>query len=184
MEKLSYGTIEIDFDTLPSASQRALAQRGLTHFLGNEQASKLAAWSKAEGQANSEDKATVLAWKEANSAAVTSKMGELVAEANAALLAGTVGVRTSGPRVEPIDAVKTRLAKDEVLTILRNAKIAIPKKDEAVQFADGRTKSLAQMVTDRLAHAEHGPRITKAAEKILRDKAKAAEALGDGVADL
>lgn len=190
MDKITYGSVEIDFDTLPASSQLALASRGVTHFLGNEQASKLAAWIKAEGQANTEDKAAAAAWKEANATAVSVKMDGLVAEAVAKLLAGTVGARAvGGVRVTPIEALKRQIAKREVTAILANNKLAFPKgarKDKEGNDVPAQVVQLGadsftgdQLIERRLANPTEGPRIQKEAEKALRDAEKKNAALTD-----
>lgn len=182
MEKLTYGTdVEVDFSSLPDASQHALAQRGFTHLLGNEIASKVHAWAGQEGQANSDDKAAVKTWKEANAKAVTDKSTALVADMLKALTDGTVGARVGGPRLAPLDTIRRRIAKEQVVTILAGNGIKTPKKDETIKFPDGREVTLESLIDDRLVKVladgrDIGAEITKAAEKELAQKAKALEA--------
>ncbi len=187
MDKITYGTVEVDFDALPDTSKAAIVSRGVTHFLGNEQASKLAAWVKGDTQANSDDRDVCKAWKEANAEAVTAKEAALVGEAVAALLAGTVGVRVSGPRVTPLDSKRRSLARVEVLGILAGAGVKAPKKDEQVKLGEN-TFTMDQLIQRRLDHADHGPRITKEAEKAIAAEAKKLEGLKAGaetaIADL
>ncbi len=173
MTKITYGDFEIDFSTLPEASTSAILSRGLTHFLGNEQASKVHSWAMGETQANSDDRDVVKAWKLANADAVKAKTVELVDAAIKTLSEGTIGTRTSaGPKVEPIDKAKRAIAKTEVLKVLADNKIKAPKKDEKVRFANGTEKSLDEMIASRLAHETHGPRIAAEAEKALKAQAK------------
>jgi len=176
MSTITYGNYSVDTTTLPEASVSALLSRGLTHFLGNEQASKLASWVKGEGQANSDDKATCTAWKEANAQAVSDKMAELVKSGIAALTEGTIGTRASaGPRVSPLDTMVRSIAKKEVLGILATHSIKAPKKDEKVRFANGTEKSLDEMIATRIE--KEGERITKEAEKAIREATKKAETI-------
>ena len=179
MDKLSYGTTEVDFDALPAASQRALAQRGLTHVLGNEVASKVHAWAQGEGQANSKDRAEVAAWKEANAAAIDAKTSEYVVDALAALTAGTLGDRVGGPRLTPIETIKRRIAKVDIETILRTNKLKVPKGDETVTMK-GEEFTMAQLIDRRLAHDVLGPEIVKKAEKELAAQKKAQDAIKAG----
>lgn len=181
--ELSYGdTIKVDFATLPEASQTALAQRGFTHVLGNEVASRIHSWAMGEGQAGSDDKAVVKAWKESNAAAITSKTSELVADALAALNAGTLGNRVSGPRLTPVETIARNMAKKEVEDILRANKIAIPKttgKGDArvegkIKTADGEF-TLGELVSRRLE--KFGDRINAAAAKEAAKRAKEAAAV-------
>lgn len=191
---VEYGSHKIDFATLPATSQIALVSRGLTHFLGNEQASKLQAWAiKESGADKIEDaaqaKSTVKDWKsdEVNAEKVEAKMAELQTEAMAALMAGTVGVRISGPRATPLDSKRRQLARVEVLGVLSGAGVKVPKKDEQIKLGEN-LFTLDELIARRLAHAEHGPRITKEAEKAIAAEAKKLEGLKAGaetaIADL
>src|SRR5665213_1092378 len=141
MNVITYGEHTIDPTKLPVESINALLRRGVSHFLGNEQASKLTAWVESvtkDGGAVPDDSAKA------------AKKTELIKAAIEALASGTVGTRVSGPRVEPIEATRNAIAKKEVLDILRAANIKVPKGEEAVRFADGTQKTLAQMVATRL----------------------------------
>src|SRR5665213_2926780 len=166
MDKVTYGTHEIDVDALPEASKAALIRRGISHFLGNEQASKVSAWIES---ATKEAEGT-----EPTAEAKAAKKAEFVKSAIEALVAGTIGTRVSGPRVEPIEAIRNSIARKEVTDILRAAGIKVPKGDEGVKFADGTVKTLAQMITTRLD--KFGDRIEKEAAKKLADDARRVKA--------
>jgi hypothetical protein len=170
MTKLTYGNHEIDTDKLPAQSIEALLRRGLSHYLGNEQASRLAGWANSQTEANTPP----------TDEAKAEKKAEFVTSALEALLAGTVGTRVSGPRVEPLEAAKLSIAKQEVTTVLRNAGIKPPKGEEAVVFADGTKKTLAQMVATRLER--YGERIEKEAQARLRDVARKQKAAAEQAA--
>jgi len=45
---ITYGTRTLDFNTLPPASLVAMVRRGVSHFFGNEMASKVAAYFNPE----------------------------------------------------------------------------------------------------------------------------------------
>lgn len=192
MEKLVYGDTSLDFDALSDASRFALAQRGLTHVLGNEIASKVHSWAGQAGQANSDDKATIKAWKDANVAAITSKTAELVADTIKALNDGTLGARVGGPRLTPIDTLRRQIAKGQIETILRANKIKVPTKDDTVKMPDGEF-TMTQLVERRLAMQvkdasgavirDIGAEITKEAEKELALRAKKQAALVAGAAE-
>ena len=165
MNVITYGEHTIDPTKLPVESINALLRRGVSHFLGNEQASKLTAWVESvtkDGGAVPDDSAKA------------AKKTELIKAAIEALASGTVGTRVSGPRVEPIEATRNAIAKKEVLDILRAANIKVPKGEEAVRFADGTQKTLAQMVATRLE--KFGDRIEKEAQKKLADDARRVKA--------
>lgn len=174
MDALTYGdSITVDFTSLPEVSQRALAQRGLTHVLGNEVASRVHSWAQAEGQANSEDKAAVTAWKAANADKVDAKTAEVRKDMLDALASGTLGERgSSGPRLSPVETIKRRIARGEITTILQAHKIKVPKGEDKVKMHDGEF-TMNELIDRRLAKPEHGERIAKAAEKELAAKAKA-----------
>lgn len=174
MDKLSYGDdIVVDFETLPEASQHALAQRGFTHVLGNEVASRVHSWAQGEGQANSEDRETAKAWKAANATAIESKTAEVTKTMLAAIADGTLGTRSAaGPRLQPVDAIKRRLAKEEIANVLGGKGVKFPKKDEKIKTPQGEFTG-DELIARRLAHAEYGPSLAKRAEKELAAKAKA-----------
>lgn len=191
MDKLTYGDkISIDFGALPEASQYALASEGLTHFLGNRVASKVHAWAMGETQANSKDKATVSAWKESNAGAIVSKSDEFIADTLKSIADGTLGVRSAaGPRATPLETLKRQIAKRQVETILKGAKLAVPKGEDKIKTADGEF-TMAELVTRRLtlvtkSGVDIGAAITKEAEKELKARAKAvADVEGQDITDL
>ena len=166
MSIVTYGTHEIDTDKLPVESIAALVRRGISHYLGNEQAAKVTAWVEAQVK-------TANGVAPSDEAKATAKAG-FVAKAIEVMLSGEMGTRVSGPRVEPIEAARNSIAKAEVLAILRSAGIKPPKGEEAVKFGDGTTKTLAAMIATRLAN--HADRIEKEANKKLADAARAAKA--------
>jgi len=171
MSIVTYGNHNIDTATLPVASIDSLLRKGISHFLGNEQASKVTAWVES-------------VTKEKNVAPTdeekAAKKAEFIKSAIEALVAGTVGTRVSGPRVEPIEAARNTIARKEVTDILRAANIKVPKGDEAVKFADGTEKTLAQMIATRLE--KFGDRIEKEAQKKLAEDARRVKAASATVA--
>lgn len=172
MDKIEYNSaVTVDFDSLPDASKAALVSRGVSHVFGNEAASKVHAWAQAEGQANSDDKATVKAWKDANASAVDAKLAEVQADFLKALIEGTLGSRTGGPRLSPLETVKRRIAREEISDMLRGAGIKVPTGDKTLTTADG-TFTMDQLIDRRLAREDTGPAITKKAEKEIAAKAK------------
>lgn len=185
---LSYGTsTAVDFATLPAASQVALARRGWSHYLGNEQSSKLTGWkdkfaadNKAAGKVDAEGNGIG-----PTEAEIESKKAEFIESAVKALLDGTIGTRASGgPRLLPFDQAVNDIAKAEVLKVLRENNIKPPKGDEVVKFPDGE-RTMAQMISTRID--KHGDRIRKEAtkrvaeSKRLADKAAAVKAAGGAV---
>jgi hypothetical protein len=175
MDKIKYGNFEIDFDALPEISRLALVSRGVTHFLGNEQNSKAHSWAAAQVKGDSTvepSRDEVKEWKAANEAAMVAKIAELAGEAVKSLIEGTVGARTSGPRLTPIDTLIRQKAKVEVMAVLAGVGAKFPKKDETIAFGDG-TRTGDQMIDNWLANADNLARLTKVAEKELKEKEKA-----------
>lgn len=176
MDKIKYGTFEIDFDALPEASKLALVSRGVTHFLGNEQNSKGHSFATAQAKGDSAvdpSKDAVKAWKESHGDELVAKVAELTATAYQALLDGTVGARSaSGPRLTPIDTIVRQKAKVEVSAKLASIGAKFPKKDETITFGDG-TRTGDQMIDNWLANGDNLARLTKVATKEMADKEKA-----------
>lgn len=178
MAQLKYGDVERDHAALPPATLIAFAQRGMAHFLGNEQASKLVgkivtAAELPDDADKTTRKAAIEAFRLSNADTVKAWMDEITAKAVEAMDAGTVGMSTRGPSVDPFTAECQKLAKDEVLSILRANGIKVPKADEVITFANGDTRTWDQMLASRMA--KNGPAIEKEARRRVADRAKKAE---------
>lgn len=182
---ITYAGHEIAVASLPAQSIEALLRRGVTHFLGNEQAAKVTARAKkdeatraveafkaAHGRDPSESD-TLPSVAPASDENRDTWKAEYIANAIKALAEGTVGLIVRGPSVDPVDARMEKIAKAEVLNVLKGAGIKVPKKDEAVTFADGTKKTLDDMIETRLER--FGDRIRVEAEKALKAEAKAKE---------
>lgn len=167
-----YGTFEIDRSKLPATSDEAMFRRGLSHYLGSEQASKVTGMFKpdAEGKIKAEV---------ADTAENRAEMlAAFQAKAIDALLAGTVGVSTRGPTIDPVSKHVQRLAKAEVFNILTKNGVKTPKKaEDVITTPDGGKYTMEQLVSRRLAHAEHGPRLQKEGERAHADAVKKAAKL-------
>lgn len=169
--QFTFGATTVDVATLPSVSVDALVRRGLSHFFGNEVASKVTSAkakyvedkeSNPNGDAPSDEQ--VSAWKE-----------HFIAEGAAKLTAGTVGIHVpKGPSVDPLEAEISRLAIASVKATLKGAGLKAPKDDEVVKFPNGTTRTMQQMVDKRTA--DQLDALTKEAKKNLADKAKRAKA--------
>lgn len=173
---IKYGERELDFNTLPQASLVAMLRRGVSHYFGSEQASKVVAWFNPEHE-DAENRPDT---PEARAA----KKAEFQSTAYDALVAGTVGVSVRGPSVDPISAIINRLAKAEVKTILGTFKLKWPAKaDDTVELPDGSKVTGAQLIARRLdptgpagvdkkTGVPHIDRLRKEAEKIAADQKK------------
>ncbi len=162
---IEYGTFKIDPATLPEVSVNALLRRGVAHYLGNEQASKLASWVEAEEKAGRKpgDAEKAVAKHDFQTAAIE------------ALTKGTIGTRVGGPRGTAIDTVIRGLAKDEVKAVLKHNGLTFPTGEKVVEFADGTKLTGSELIDRRIA--KHGDRLRKEAEAEMkrqeRDAAKA-----------
>ncbi len=176
---ITYGKHSIDFDTVPATSTLAMLRRGVSHFLGSEMASKVNAYfdpdrKLGEGETRLDD-------TEENRAIVKA---DFQAKAVDALLAGTVGISTRGPTVDPIETEINRLARGEVHDLLKASGVKPPKKATDTVTIGGTAYTTDQLIARRLdptspvgvdkkTGVSHIDRLTKAAQKIMADKAKA-----------
>lgn len=167
---ITYGEHTLDFTQLPAQSVRAMLSRGVTHYLGSEQASKVgpnSSWfekfEKENGRKPNEDETK--AQKASNLAAAIQ-----------ALVAGTVGT-ARGPKLDPVEAEMERMAETEVWDTLAGAKLCKgnkkPKGEDSFEFADGSKFTFDELVERRLE--KHGERIKSAAAKKVEAARKARE---------
>lgn len=168
---ITYGETQVDFSKLPETSVRAMLSRGLTHFLGSEQASKVTShFTDKDGNkipASDEDRA--------------SKKAEFVSAALGALLAGTVGVSTRGPAKDPLASEFDSIVKREVTATLKAQGLKFPKDGESIEFANGTKRTGDEMLTNY--GTKHKDRIESEAKKAVADKARAAKKMADKAAE-
>jgi hypothetical protein len=168
--QIQYGTHALDTAKFHPNAIEAMVRRGVSHYLGNEMASKVVAW--AESEAKERAKATPPGGP-VTDAEKEAKKAQFQADAITALETGTVGQSNRGPRVDPLVAQMQAIAKREVIDTLKANNIKPPKGDDIVTFGDGATRTMAQMIEKRLAN--HGARIETEAKKLLADQARKAE---------
>jgi hypothetical protein len=172
MSTFEYAGYTIDFTKLPQASIDALLRRGAVHFLGNEQASKVTAWAgKQETAPDDEAKA--------------AKRLEYIASAIDALNAGTVGVRApreggASAKLDPIGAMVRKLAKTQVLALLKKAGLKAPTGENTVATGSGEF-TMAQLIDRAVARGGEAlvAEAKKAVEAEARRNAKVVEAAGE-----
>lgn len=168
--QFNYGTIAIDTAKFAPTSIDAMVRRGVAHYLGNEMASKVAAWEENQKKAG----------VEVTDEAKAGMKAQFQLEGLEALESGTVGTSSRGPRVDPITAATAAIAKREVIDVLKANNLKAPKGEEGITFPNGQVKTMADMIAGRIAHPDHGPRIAKeAAKKVADDERKAAKAKAD-----
>lgn len=162
---LTYGEFTADFNTLPESSLVGMLRRGFAHYMGSECASKVTGHFQPESLPEGESDTP-----EARAAFKAS----VQSEAYAKLVAGTVGVSTRGPAVDPVETIARRLAKAEILPILKTNGLAWPKKaEDVVSFPDGRKLTGKELIDRRLA--QHGERLLKDAKKVADEAARKAK---------
>jgi len=172
---ITYGTHTIHIESLPATSLEALLRRGISHYLGNEQAAKVSN-RKADYQAKHgehPDEELVASWKAEIQTAAVEK-----------LVAGTIGQHAPrAPSVDPVEREAAKIATAEVRIILSKNGIKPPKKGEPVTFKNGSQATLEELVARRLANPTEGPRIMKEAEKAVKAAAAKKFALDAGTTD-
>lgn len=174
---VKYGEQTLDFNALPQASLIAMLRRGVSHFLGSEQASKVTAMFKPDAEGKLRE--GVVDTDEARATA----LADFRAAAIEALKAGTVGVSVRGPSVDPITTIINRLAKVEAKAVLAQHKLKWPAKaEDVVELPNGDKVTGAQLIARRLdangpagvdkkTGIAHIDRLRKEAEKIAKEQA-------------
>lgn len=194
--KIVYGKRTVDWDQLPATSKQAMASRGITHYLGNEQNAKLTnwkqkqfveMWAKEKGEAPSDETIASAKAQDKNfgisDETIAAQFEIFCDEAYAKLMSGEVGVRSvNAIVVDPVEKIVNRLAKADVMTILAANGLKAPKGDEAITFANGTKRTMAEMIAKRIELK--GDEFTKAANREIATKNKAlAAAKASSVAD-
>ena len=183
-----YGDHTIDLASLPSASLLALTRRGLTHFLGNEQASKVSGWIKRRTEEKPvEGQPAPLGAP--NDAEIAAYRADKIAEAVAALSAGTIGQRAVGePKASPVDAEVKRLAVAEVMAVLVSNGMAKSgakgmKADASLTFNAGTADETVVTFGDLVARRidKHGDRLRTEAEREIARREREAAKVAKGV---
>jgi len=173
--QIQYGNIALDTAKFHPTSIDAMIRRGVSHYLGNEMASKVVAWAESQNKVRADEatKAGKATYVPVSDDEKQAQKEIYQAEALVALEAGTVGVSNRGPRVDPLVALMVSIARREVVDTLKANGIKPPKGSDIVTFGDGATRTMEQMVEKRLAN--HGPRIESEAKKHLAELAHKAE---------
>lgn len=172
---VTYGAFTFDLSTLPESTLVAMVRKGISHYLGNEQASKVSTWAKARAESD---------LGAANDVELATYKSDVVAAAVASMHEGTVGANTRGPRGSSLDTEIKKIATKEIMDLLTQHGISKPKKAaDPISFPNGDAFTLAQLVERRLA--KFGERITNEAEANMRAAARrtaqeAAEAAANG----
>ena len=171
---IKYGDYTADFNTLPEASLVGMLRRGFAHFMGSECASKVT------GHFDPDAETPVTDTPEARAEFKAQVQKDMFAK----LVAGTVGVSTRGPAVDPIVTIERRLAKRDIIAkILKPNSLAWPKKAEDVlETASGKFTG-AELINRRLANPKYAPAIKAEAKKVLAAQQKAAKEAAEAPAE-
>lgn len=168
---IEYGSLSFDFATLPPKSVRAMLSRGVTHFLGSEQASKVgpnSAWAAKFEKDNG---------RKPTDAERDAQKAANLANASQALIDGTIG-SARGPKADPVEAAIEAMAEREVWDTLAGAKLCKanrkPKDEDVFEFENGEKFTFAELIERR--EAKHGERLRAAATKKVEAERKAREA--------
>lgn len=165
--ELSYGDHKIAIANLPQASLVALAQRGFTHILGNEVASKVTAQKKSFAEANggaamSEDD-------------VAKMLADYRAEAFAKIAEGRLGVRAAGsPRGTALETIMRAVAVARLKTNFRKLNLKFPVKSTDTVVVNGETLSRNDLIERHLKRFDEV--IRAEAQRQLDAKAESAGA--------
>lgn len=142
--EIKYDTFTVDTDSLPEASIAALLHRGLTHYLGNEQSSKVTAFKKAnEGATDAE---------------VEAKASELRNAAFDALLNGTIGTRVGGPKLKGIDRLIHLVAVEQITALAASRGAKMPS-------GKGSADKLAAMVEKWMGDESRAAKVREEAQR-------------------
>lgn len=172
---VKYGAFEIDFAKVPHTSLVAMLRRGVSHYFGSEQASKVSGKYKPADDGSLGEGVVDTA---ENRAADLQAFREKALEN---LLAGTVGVSIRGPQVDPVEKIARGIARKEVQGILAAHNVKWPKKaEDTVSLPDGSKVTADQLIDRRLA--KEGERIMKEAKKIADQKAREAKKAAEAAA--
>jgi len=177
---LTYGEITRDETKLPQTSVQALLSRGFSHYMGNEQASKVVAkirtsiatsLSTPDKEVNQVDvtREQVGKFRETNAKDVEGWTQEVYAAALAALDNGTVGVSTRGPTKDPIETEMRAYAKSLVVAKLKAGGLVVPKGEETIT-SGGKQYTIDDLIGRQIAKDEGT--IRKHAERKIAERAR------------
>lgn len=177
--------------TAIEASIVALINRGVNHVLGNEVASQVTAWKRAECGLKADDKspeakAAIAKFTAENKEAIEAKTREYRDAKVADILAGKLGVRTGGGggAVDPLTREMNRIATAELQVLLEAHGLKLPRGEDTLSMR-GKDLTRGDLIAAHLA--KHGDKVEKEAKANLAAAARKAKALvadaGDSLAD-
>lgn len=181
---LQIGDYEVDESRVPATVVNRLLGRAITHILNNECASHVLGRTKRAIVGSGGDTKTVTdgmleTFRASNGEQIAAWEHEFRTGKIAAIYDGTLSVRVArGPSRDPIETAMRVIARDEAKIMLKKAGVKWPTGDDTVEVR-GRAVTGDDIIDGRLAHAEHGPRIRKLAERKVADDKRLAKAVAD-----
>lgn len=183
---------EIEFETLPEASRRALLSRVVGHFNNELSAAVIAfgrdAVAKSRGNgAKASDVSTAESreYRDSHAEAVSDFAREWMAAKFTQIMDGTLGVRSGGgTSVDPLEKEMLRIASEEIKTVFNSKGWKFPRGEET--FTAGKITTNREGWIDRWLNQSNDkllggkgepnePRIKKMAERNLANKAALAK---------
>ena len=138
MTTIKYNDNTFDLDAIPQASVVFLAQRGLTHFLGNEMASKGTAYRKRieEGRKNA-DGTWAVEPRELREGELETFVNEKRDAAIAAILSGEFAERGTGSaRLSLLERTMRAVAWERLAAVMKEKKVKQPVKEARQALID------------------------------------------------
>lgn len=151
---------EVDFLSLPEASQIALAQRGVNHVLGNEVASRISAAKKATNEDGT------LKYDEDGLEELEKEIYETKLKA---IFEGTLGARAVGVTRDPLSKFKRQYAVEMVL------KPYYASKGAKWPVGKGSGDIIAEQVAKVLASPKYADKAREYAEKMVESEKRIKE---------
>lgn len=162
--ELKWGDYAIATADIPAHNLSVLAQYGFSHFMGNQQASKIAGWLKTEEGATATDDEKDAKAKEFRDAAF------------ARITEGELGVRVStgtGGKVDSFTALCRKIAVERLTAKLKKLGHKLPTGDKVLSIG-GKDMSRDDLIA---AEMRHGQAAIEA--EAQRRQAETASAEGD-----
>ena len=164
MTTLNYGETTFEVESLSDQTRHVLMQRGLSHILGNEVASKVTAWVKRNttDAAPATDKTPAVVASAPTEAQIAAFKAEAFANAVAAITGGTLGEASArGPRgpADPVGNIALDLAKADVMAAAAKRNFKLSAKDiaeKAKTILEKRSDHYRSLAAKQLAKAGGG----------------------------
>lgn len=166
MSTITYGQFTLDLAQVPETSLLALVSSGLSHKMGNEVASKLAAFVKAQ------DAAGTPVSDEAKAEAKAGFQSEMFSR----IMAGTIGVSTRAPAGPKPDTIKAQVTLKSLTAHLKAHGLAVPSGEKTLVLG-GKEYNRAALVEAH--YTKHQERLDNEISAERKRREKEAKKLAD-----